>query len=341
MNRFNVVSCVLFATTLVSFIGSIMGAMEQEKLITDFTPESLIEWQVVNDNVMGGQSSGGFVQEDGVMTFSGVTNTNGGGFSSIRSTTKLNLDLSDFSGIRLRVKGDGRRFTWRLDTAKHPSHLREPDFSFWADFSTQRDEWIVVRIPFSKFVAKRRGVTLDGPIINTADVTSLGVMIYDKHDGPFHLEIDSVYAYTSQHSHVQSSVLREFQWMNRLLVLRADKIDNKNLRMMREEVAKTSAQFSDRDMVLVTLVGDGTTGSHIGVQNLLPQEVRDIQDQVFIRGDEEFAVRVVGKDGHVKLSKNGAVEIEAIYKLIDSMDMRMYEMRGGRQSSNEEEIGDV
>lgn len=67
---------------------------------------------MVNDNVMGGRSEGGFDQEPGRLVFAGRTNTRGGGFSSVR-TKPLALDLSEYEGIRVRVKGDGRRYTWR------------------------------------------------------------------------------------------------------------------------------------------------------------------------------------------------------------------------------------
>ena len=88
----------------------------QELLLTDFTSSSSdLDWYVVNDNVMGGRSEGNFAQEQGELSFAGRTNTNGGGFSSIR-TKPLQLDLSGHDGIQLRVKGDGRRYTWRLTT---------------------------------------------------------------------------------------------------------------------------------------------------------------------------------------------------------------------------------
>ena len=72
-------------------------------------------WYVVNDNVMGGRSDGDFRIEEGELHFAGRTNTDGGGFSSIR-TDAVELDLAGYDGIRLRVKGDGRRYTWRLTT---------------------------------------------------------------------------------------------------------------------------------------------------------------------------------------------------------------------------------
>ena len=87
-----------------------------DRVVVGFLDEGAGErWVTVNDGVMGGRSTGGPSFADGLMTFSGVTNTNGGGFSSIRSAP-VELDLSIYAGLRLNVIGDGRRYTWRPTT---------------------------------------------------------------------------------------------------------------------------------------------------------------------------------------------------------------------------------
>jgi len=165
---------------------------EQNLLLTDFTESSAdLGWYVVNDNVMGGRSEGGFTRSQGDIHFSGRTNTRGGGFSSIR-TQDLRLDLSKHAGIQLRVKGDGRRYTWLLSTT---ARWRGREISYWADFETREGEWHTVSIPFSGFIPKFRGYQLNGPEIETARITGMGLMIYDNLDGPFELRLDSVYAY--------------------------------------------------------------------------------------------------------------------------------------------------
>ena len=81
-------------------------------MLTDFSSDSPdLGWYVQNDNVMGGRSEGDFEEVKDELVFAGSTNTNGGGFSSIR-TQPFKLDLSEHDGIQLRVKGDGRRYTW-------------------------------------------------------------------------------------------------------------------------------------------------------------------------------------------------------------------------------------
>jgi len=149
-------------------------------------------WYVVNDNVMGGRSDGDFRIEEGELHFAGRTNTDGGGFSSIR-TDAVELDLAEYDGIRLRVKGDGRRYTWRLTTT---ARWRGQEIGYWADFDTVEGAWRTVDIPFSSFVPRYRGTRLDGPELDRAQITGMGLMIYDKLDGRFELRLESVRAYS-------------------------------------------------------------------------------------------------------------------------------------------------
>ena len=73
-----------------------LSASESDELdtlsLTSFNADSPdFGWYVQNDNVMGGRSEGGFDISSGQLIFSGNTNTNGGGFSSIRTQPLLSL----------------------------------------------------------------------------------------------------------------------------------------------------------------------------------------------------------------------------------------------------------
>jgi len=167
------------------------------RMLADFVDDRADPgWYVVNDNVMGGRSEGGFSIEQGELHFAGRTNTFGGGFSSIR-TEFVQLDLSQYAGIRLRVKGDGRRYTWRLTTN---ARWRGSEVGYWADFDTSEGTWSTVDIPFSRFIPRYRGTRLDGPELDPANITGMGLMIYDKLDGPFELHLASVEAFAAQAS---------------------------------------------------------------------------------------------------------------------------------------------
>jgi NADH dehydrogenase [ubiquinone] 1 alpha subcomplex assembly factor 1 len=167
---------------------------KSELLVTDFTATSTdLGWYVQNDNVMGGRSEGDFEKGRGELIFAGRTNTNGGGFSSIL-TQPFQLDLSNYDGIQLRVRGDGRRYTWQLQTN---ARWRGSRISYWADFETRDGEWSTVKVPFSNFVPQFRGFRLDGPELDPREIREMGLYIYDKRDGPFELRMESVKAYST------------------------------------------------------------------------------------------------------------------------------------------------
>lgn len=284
-------------------------------LLTDFTSGSAdFGWYVVNDNVMGGRSDGGFEERSGKLRFAGRTNTRGGGFSSIR-TAPMRRDLSTHTGILLNVKGDGRRYTWRLTT---DARWRGRPVSYWADFATDKDSWTAVSIPFDSFVPKFRGNRLDGPPLDPASITGMGLMIYDGEDGAFELHLSSVRAYSAR----QPVLLRDFQWKNRVLVVSAANRDDPNLQRQEKELAESAEDFADRDMLLVTLLEDSP--SRAGDRALAREEAGAMLEALDIRPGS-FALRLVGKDGSVKLSAENATPMSEIYALIDTMPMRQAE----------------
>ena len=287
-------------------------------LLTDFTGASPdLGWYVVNDNVMGGRSEGDFGLNEGQLEFAGRTNTNGGGFSSIR-TKSLRLDLSDFTGIRLYVMGDGRRYTWRLTTN---ARWRGREVAYWAEFDTLEDIWTTIDIPFSRFEPRFRGTRLSGPALDAGQITGMGLMIYDNEDGPFRLRLDSVQGYGRE----APFALEQYEWEKRVLVVSAPGSDDRDLREQQRAIALTAAEFEDRDMLLATLLDNG--GSTVGDRQLSTEEVARTRAQLGIEPGA-FALRLIGKDGTVKLSGGAATPMAKIYALIDTMPMRRREQSG-------------
>ena len=284
-------------------------------LLTDFTTDRTdLDWYVVNDNVMGGRSEGTFKIEQGELDFVGSTNTRGGGFSSIR-TRPVQLDLSKFAGIRLKVRGDGRRYTWRLATN---ARWRGRPISYWADFDTEDGAWTTVDIPFSRFIPQFRGTTLNGPELEPGQITGMGLMIYDKQDGPFGLRLASVHAYSAE----APFALEQYRWTNRVLIVSARTRDDMKLTELRSDVASAPEEFADRDMVLVTLLDSGT--SMAGDRELTAAEAASTRAALGIQNGS-FALLLVGKDGAIKLSAESATPIKEIFALIDTMPMRQRE----------------
>lgn len=148
-------------------------------------------WYTVLDGVMGGRSTGSFrITETGLL-FEGVLNTNGGGFASIRrSATDLELGQPGERGLKLRVRGDGRRYTLRL---RQPTGRRGFAASYRATFATAKNnEWVDAFVPYSDLVPTWRGRTLDLPGVDPEEVDEIGISIDDGIDGPFEIEVSKV-----------------------------------------------------------------------------------------------------------------------------------------------------
>jgi len=162
-------------------------------MLIDFTNKKAgHQINVVNDGVMGGLSRG-MVQmtEADTLLFKGnLSLENNGGFSSFRVSGEQ-WDLSDWRGVEIHVRGDGRTFGLRATT--NEKFLRS-SVSFTADFKTVKDEWVKLRIPFSAMKASWRGRKLDRNF-DPAQIKGLGIILADKTAGKFALEIQSISAW--------------------------------------------------------------------------------------------------------------------------------------------------
>jgi hypothetical protein len=159
--------------------------------LTLFTFESSDEeaWQVVNDGVMGGRSRGYVKIEDGMLRFTGTLVTQGGGFTSVRA--RRSVDLSDYEGLELRVRGGGRTFEVEIDDGTRNWGRK---VSRRAAFETS-DEWAWVRVPFSALQSTVFGRPVRAAAVNLANVRGVGLYILDGIDGPFRLEVEEIRAY--------------------------------------------------------------------------------------------------------------------------------------------------
>lgn len=158
----------------------------------DFNGTQNGSWQVVNDGVMGGRSNGAFEIKEGTLRFTGNLVTRGGGFTSLRAARTI--DLTEYEGLELRVRGGGR--TFELEVGDN-TRLRGRSISRRTPFVTSA-EWSIVRLPFNSLRASIFGQPVTAPPVNLANVTSFGLYILDGIDGPFRCEIDWIRAYRSE-----------------------------------------------------------------------------------------------------------------------------------------------
>jgi hypothetical protein len=140
-------------------------------------------------------------------------------------------------------------------------------------------------------------------------------MIYDKQDGPFKLSIDNILAYPSDN---QFSLAR-YKWKNRPLVVSAPSDDDKHLVHLKNELMAAPWEFESRDMILVILLDRPEL--RLLDRRLTSEEIDATRTTLGIRPGE-FAIRLIGKDGSVKLATESPTPMKEIYALIDSMPMR-------------------
>ena len=163
-----------------------------ERILFDFqAPTNSPAWQIVNDDVMGGVSTSRFqILTNGGAVFSGVVSLeNNGGFASVRSSP-VRHDLTGCGCFVIRLRGDGRRYKF---TARTETGFDAPLYQ--CAFETKRGEWEEHRLAFKDFVPTFRGrILTDVPPLNPAKVASVGLLIADKQDGAFRLEMSWIKA---------------------------------------------------------------------------------------------------------------------------------------------------
>lgn len=187
----------LLTTALAAVLilgGAAVNAQQPETLPIDFTEEGEPErWLAVNDGVMGGVSEGGMEIADGVGVFSGrLSLENNGGFSSVWRRP-ASYRLAGTTGLRLRVRGDGRPYRVRLATPD----TRE-DVNYQAEIETTDGEWTEHELPYSAFVPRYRGRRVEAPPLDPARIRRIGFLLADGQPGPFRLEIDWIGSYSEE-----------------------------------------------------------------------------------------------------------------------------------------------
>ena len=150
------------------------------------TQSNTKDWYILDDVVMGGRSNGTFkINKDGHGVFYGnVSLENNGGFSSVRHQFETK-DISDYSKIKLRIKGDGKTYQFRLK--KHQAD----DASYIYEFETTKD-WMTIEIPFSEMYPRFRGRRLQRPNFEGDYISEIAFLIGNKKEQEFQLLIDRI-----------------------------------------------------------------------------------------------------------------------------------------------------
>lgn len=156
-------------------------------VLFDFNSNSVLtNWMIVDDGVMGGRSEGNFElsAEGNAVFFGDVSLENNGGFSSVRYRF-VKKDASPFSLVEIRVKGDGKRYQFRV---KSDAYDRQ---SYITYFDTSGD-WETITIKLKDLYPSWRGMRLNMENYPGESMEEIAFLIANKKAESFRLEIDRI-----------------------------------------------------------------------------------------------------------------------------------------------------
>ncbi|GAB4533131.1 MAG: CIA30 family protein [Pleurocapsa sp.] len=163
-------------------------------------------WGAVDDVVMGGVSQSNIRLADNKAIFVGMVSTdNNGGFASVRTRNFTPpLDLSNYEGIELRVKGDGKRYKFITRCEG-----KWDGIGYCYSFDTVYNFPTTIRIRFADLIPVFRAKTVrEASAFDSSKVYSMQLMLskfeYDGELNPkfeagsFGLEVEYIKAYGGQ-----------------------------------------------------------------------------------------------------------------------------------------------
>ena len=182
---------LIYAILMVTVTSNVFGNIQ---LLHESGKFCNLNWKIVNDTVMGGRSSSHWSSNPASSSlFEGYLSLeNNGGFASVRCDLK-NVNLSKEEGIYIKVKGDGRKYQFRIRSQA----------SRWANYShefkTKENVSQTFYLPFKDFKPSWRGRSLNNlPFLEGKDVVGIGFLLGDKVQGEFKLEILEIGATTKK-----------------------------------------------------------------------------------------------------------------------------------------------
>lgn len=112
--------------------------------------------------------------------------------------------------------------------------------------------------------------------------------------------------------------LSDYQWKNRLILVQASDENAGEIEMLRS----ARAGVDDRDVVWFVNTGSEVVSNQQSLSNSLESEIKTLLE----KGRSDERVLLIGKDGGIK-SREVSLDLDAIFRRIDAMPMRMREMR--------------
>lgn len=162
-----------------------------QSLIKVDDADSVKLWRSVNDNVMGGRSSGSAFYHEGHLWFAGSINTNGGGFASIRYDLSPGM-LSGTNAVKLEVLQDAR--TYEVSFRTSARRFGRP-IAFRADIRNPNPgSWSQPTVFYSELKPTVFGRPVRSKPFDPDDVRSISIFVADGEDGDFEIALAKIFA---------------------------------------------------------------------------------------------------------------------------------------------------
>ncbi len=182
----------LFYSTLL-FADSLNEQTYMKKntlLITFDNKQNLEEWEVTNDDVMGGLSLGEAQLANKTFIFSGnISTENYGGFTSVFK--RLPNLAKGIDAINIRINGDGNRYQLRVRSV-----VMGYDIAYKIDFETKMGKVENHTFNLADFSASFRGrIITNAPILKATTISHVGFLLATKQPQSFSLSVHAIEFY--------------------------------------------------------------------------------------------------------------------------------------------------
>lgn len=98
---------------------------------------------------------------------------------------------TNYNTFEIKFRGDGRKYLLVVSTADPTNDISYYDAHIYPLHTRGGPYWQILRVPFSKFIFSCKGLIQDSQCgLPVFKVRFVGVLLKDKVDGPFALEID-------------------------------------------------------------------------------------------------------------------------------------------------------
>jgi hypothetical protein len=126
--------------------------------------------------------------------------------------------------------------------------------------------------------------------------------------------------------------LESYQWKNRILIISSPSVSNADYKQQIVEFSNSSDELAERKMLVYEIIEDKfKITNYLSGKNVL--EWKKLKDKGLKsnQNSDVFKVLLIGLDGGIKLEQNEVLKKEELFRIIDSMPMRIQEQYRKKQ----------